>query len=278
MLPPYSVIDTLNLCLWVVSNVQLIRAGDEDADFTVDDIKSVKGDKKSANKAFKGSGPRSALKKSFKNSADHHGVKEAKRKKKSGDRIAYAAQPMSFVSSGIMHSETEIRTLNMMETDYSSHDKKGVASSSSYGAFELHTTGFGSKMMAKMGYVEGGGLGKDGQGRADPIEVIQRPKSLGLGANVPFPETSIVEPIKVTHRPKKSPGLGTKGAETSNKSSKSEFQQFAAFEKHTKGFGSKMMAKMGFVEGTGLGRDSQGIVNPLVAARLPRSRGLGAKG
>ncbi|KAI9192156.1 hypothetical protein LWI28_018997 [Acer negundo] len=47
------------------------------------------------------------------------------------------------------------------------------------------------------------------------------------------------------------------------------YQSIGAFEKHTKGFGSKMMAKMSFVEGTGLGKESQGIVAPPVAIRLP---------
>ena len=51
-----------------------------------------------------------------------------------------------------------------------------------------------------------------------------------------------------------------------------------AFEQHTTGFGSRMMARMGFVEGSGLGRESQGIVNPLVAVRRPRARGIGAEG
>ena len=39
-----------------------------------------------------------------------------------------------------------------------------------FGAFEHHTKGFGSKMMQKMGWQYGFGIGKDGNGRPDPIE------------------------------------------------------------------------------------------------------------
>jgi hypothetical protein len=35
--------------------------------------------------------------------------------------------------------------------------------SSKLGTFEMHIKGFGSKMMAKMGFIEGTGLGKDGR-------------------------------------------------------------------------------------------------------------------
>jgi G patch domain-containing protein 2 len=67
------------------------------------------------------------------------------------------------------------------------------------------------------------------------------------------------------------------GTATGKSGKHSKTPSFGAFEKHTKGFGSKMMTRMGFVEGKGLGKDSQGIVNPLVAVRRRKARGLGAK-
>ncbi|KAI4188692.1 MAG: hypothetical protein L6R41_001968, partial [Letrouitia leprolyta] len=44
------------------------------------------------------------------------------------------------------------------------------------------TNTFAAKMMAKMGYVEGQGLGVTGHGRLAPIETQQRPTKAGLGA------------------------------------------------------------------------------------------------
>ncbi|MCJ1472245.1 hypothetical protein MMC13_000892 [Lambiella insularis] len=41
---------------------------------------------------------------------------------------------------------------------------------------------FAAKMMAKMGYIEGQGLGAEGKGRLAPIESQQRPQGVGLGA------------------------------------------------------------------------------------------------
>ena len=49
------------------------------------------------------------------------------------------------------------------------------------GSFEKHTMGIGSKLMFKMGYHEGKGLGKHAQGMVDPISVVERPKNVGLG-------------------------------------------------------------------------------------------------
>ncbi|CAF3448324.1 unnamed protein product [Rotaria sp. Silwood1] len=43
-----------------------------------------------------------------------------------------------------------------------------------FGAFEKHTRGIGMKLLMKMGFKKGHGLGKDLQGRALPIQVVKR--------------------------------------------------------------------------------------------------------
>lgn len=233
----FSALEIFIISHWLFFEFQLIGAGNEDADFAVCEgskTKSASADRNRTKKIAKGSGGRKGL---------------------------YANQPVSFISSGIMESETgEIKTVDSRETN-DTCENKDVSSSAKVGAFEVHTKGFGSKMMAKMGFVEGGGLGKDGQGVAEPIEVIQRPKSLGLGVDFSNARGESVNNSKPR-------SVGT--FEKHNK-----YQTFGGFEKHTKGFGSKMMAKMGFVEGMGLGKDSHGIVNPLVAVRFPKSRRIG---
>lgn len=60
--------------------------------------------------------------------------------------------------------------------------KGSVKLTTSFGAFEKHTSGVGSKLLAKWGYENGSGLGKDGRGMQTPIQVESRPKRLGLGA------------------------------------------------------------------------------------------------
>ncbi|CAF0878269.1 unnamed protein product [Rotaria sordida] len=48
------------------------------------------------------------------------------------------------------------------------------------------------------------------------------------------------------------------------------------WEKHTKGIGSKLLAKMGYKAGQGLGRQNQGLVNPIEARILPKGKSLEA--
>ncbi|KAJ4958752.1 hypothetical protein NE237_025863 [Protea cynaroides] len=274
---------------------KLLRAGDEYSDFVVNEKpkENARNRERRTKTTAKLSGlhlaepHQSAPSKHSKNSNNRQRRNDSSGKKRDGRKsTAYANQPLSFVSSGVMKVDSveEIITSDA-NVGSGSSEMKCVTSSSKLGAFEVHTKGFGSKMMAKMGFVEGGGLGKDGQGMLEPIEAIKRPKSLGLGVEfTPTQETAGAESDKGAAFEKHMKGLlekhmkGTAGAESDKGAAyEKHMKGLGGFEKHTKGFGSKMMAKMGFVEGMGLGRDSQGIVNPLVAVRLPKSRGLGAK-
>ncbi|XP_011191548.1 zinc finger CCCH-type with G patch domain-containing protein [Zeugodacus cucurbitae] len=51
-------------------------------------------------------------------------------------------------------------------------------------------------------------------------------------------------------------------------------QPLGEWEKYTRGIGSKIMAKMGYVHGTGLGSDGSGIVIPVTAQILPQGYSL----
>ena len=50
-----------------------------------------------------------------------------------------------------------------------------------YAEFEQHSNAIGSKLMEKMGFTHGTGLGAKRDGKAEPVEAVMRKKRAGLG-------------------------------------------------------------------------------------------------
>jgi tuftelin-interacting protein 11 len=56
-------------------------------------------------------------------------------------------------------------------------------------------------------------------------------------------------------------------------------RDFGDWEKHTKGVGMKLLERMGYRKGMGIGRDGEGLVNPVQAKlRVAKKGGLGFGG
>jgi len=49
------------------------------------------------------------------------------------------------------------------------------------GSWEQYTKGFGSKIMSKMGYIHGSGLGVNRDGRVEPVPAVIYPTGKSLG-------------------------------------------------------------------------------------------------
>ncbi|KAH6589633.1 hypothetical protein BASA50_009890 [Batrachochytrium salamandrivorans] len=76
------------------------------------------------------------------------------------------------------HQQPQHGAMSKSKTDL---PKKWERPDKDFAKFERYTKGFGSKMLAKMGYVPGKGLGSGGEGITAPIDVKLRPSGMGLG-------------------------------------------------------------------------------------------------
>jgi len=92
--------------------------------------------------------------------------------------------PSNPLGPGFMPSSAQIPTL-LVEDDEPTTPRAVMPSAFSQtkgGKTKINAGSFGARMMAKMGYVQGKGLGKEEQGRNVIIEANLRPQKAGLGA------------------------------------------------------------------------------------------------
>ena len=78
--------------------------------------------------------------------------------------------------------------------------------------------------------------------------------------------------------PKQRAGLGAAAAAPPPLPGEKVDRDFATFEAHGKGFGTRMLEKMGWTKGQGIGKSGHGVVNPLESKLRPNSMGLGFGG
>ncbi|KAJ2962314.1 hypothetical protein NQZ79_g2566 [Umbelopsis isabellina] len=134
---------------------------------------------------------------------------------------------------------------------------------------------------------------EDGSAPASPAQTGRPKFSSGINftasrAESPLSRTQSPQSRNESPEPSSRPGLGG-GASHSMAAKNPSFQkasmtpptvhkEFAKFASHGTGFGMKMLQKMGWQVGKGLGAEGEGIINPIETKQRPTRMGIAFKG
>ncbi|XP_006896954.1 PREDICTED: zinc finger CCCH-type with G patch domain-containing protein isoform X2 [Elephantulus edwardii] len=88
-------------------------------------------------------------------------------------------------------------------------DRTDGMGSTAFASWEVHTRGIGSRLLEKMGYEPGKGLGRNAQGRVEPIHAVVLPRGKSLDHCVEALQRTVKGDKVSTHRPPKCHGKGT---------------------------------------------------------------------
>ncbi|XP_020390534.1 zinc finger CCCH-type with G patch domain-containing protein isoform X2 [Rhincodon typus] len=97
-----------------------------------------------------------------------------------GDGIMPLAQADESSSSSSSEDEGELGYAKVLDEKSVSMENWTPTCSSSFAGWEAHTRGIGSKLMVKLGYEFGKGLGKNADGRVEPVQAVVLPPGKSL--------------------------------------------------------------------------------------------------
>lgn len=188
---------------------------------------------------------------------DDDGYSSKKRRKDFG-RKQDLTKPVNFVSTGNFMPDKDNVDENLKEQDDGEEDRPGLG------------LGFGSASISGSGLGFNAGRGVNGSDRNEKSDKNDNrdDKFLPTAFGKMIKERAMKrekERLEEKKKKGKKPGigLGQEGAVDVGK-----------FESHTKGIGMKLLEKMGY-KGGGLGKNEQGILNPIEAKLRAKNSGLG---